>query len=418
MSAEPLAYPALGSLRTAEQRAETQRRAADAKRAAKLVAIVPQASPPRPALVSDPGADLHQGTAVPSAWSAVDLMAATFAEPRWAVPGVIVSGLTLLAGAPKLGKSWLALALTVAVSSGGRALGKVKVEQGEALYLALEDTPRRLQSRLGIVLEGDPPPAGLTFATDWPVFPEGGADQLDQWLDAHPSCRLVAVDVLARIRGTVSERENAYAADYRAMVKLKDLADDHDCAIVVVHHTRKAASEDFLDTVSGTNGLAAAADTIAVLSRSRGSADATLNITGRDVDEAKIPLSLTGGVWTMLDGPADDYDLGDTRRAILHLLRDEEALTPKVLAERLGIKEATARQTCRRMVDAGQLDTDGAGHYMVPLSPVTPVTPVTPPDPHDEVSDTASRHLSLETPPLTRESDTSDRSDREGGEDQ
>ena len=50
----------------------------------------------------------HQSQRRQTTWSAVDLMATTFPEPRWAVPGIFAEGINLLAGAPKLGKSWLA----------------------------------------------------------------------------------------------------------------------------------------------------------------------------------------------------------------------------------------------------------------------------------------------------------------------
>jgi Mrp family chromosome partitioning ATPase len=96
-------------------------------------------------------------------WNAADLMAATFPAMRWAVPGVVAEGLTVVVGPPKVGKSWLCWGLAVAVASGGVAFGKVPVEAGDVLYLALEDTPRRLQSRLGKVLQRDPAPHRLTI---------------------------------------------------------------------------------------------------------------------------------------------------------------------------------------------------------------------------------------------------------------
>jgi hypothetical protein len=62
-----------------------------------------------------------------TSYSAVELLATTFPEPRWAVPGILAEGLTFLAGAPKLGKSWLALNVSLAIASGGRALGQIPV---------------------------------------------------------------------------------------------------------------------------------------------------------------------------------------------------------------------------------------------------------------------------------------------------
>jgi RecA-family ATPase len=94
-------------------------------------------------------------------FTATELMAFEFPEAQWAVPGMIPEGVTLLAGKPKLGKSWGSLGIGVAVATGGKPLGKVRVERGEVLYLALEDNLRRLQRRLQKLLAGDAPPAGL-----------------------------------------------------------------------------------------------------------------------------------------------------------------------------------------------------------------------------------------------------------------
>jgi DNA-binding Lrp family transcriptional regulator len=318
--------------------------------------------------------------AVRTSWTAVDLLAATFPEPRWAVPGILAEGLNLLAGAPKLGKSWLGLNVCAAVAAGGRALGRVPVTRGDALYLALEDPPRRLQQRLTMTLDGGQAPPGLSFETAWPCMSDGGAEQLDTWLAAHPGCRLVVVDVLAKVRGTIDDRASRYDADYAAMNTLKALADHHGVAMLVLHHTRKAASDDFLDTVSGTHGLAGAADAVLVMRRARNSADAVLHLTGRDVEEAEHAMRFdpTSGTWTLLDGPAGDYDLSDTRRRILTALRDfAEPLGPTGVAEVTGLSVDVTKQRLREMAEAGQLGQRGRGQYIAPIPLVTSITTVT-----------------------------------------
>lgn len=324
------------------------------------------------------GADATHGSPSPvptdrrTSWTADELMAEVFPPPRWAVPGLLAEGLNLLAGSPKLGKSWLALGLAVAVAAGGRALGSAEVEEGDVLTLCLEDTGRRLQDRLRAVLQGDRAPARLTVSTECPPFHDGGRDRVAAWLDQHPKARLVVVDTFAKVRGTSAKGDDRYQADYAATAAVKALADDYGVSFLLVHHVRKAVAEDFTDAVSGSNGIAGAADAILVLRRSRGSSDATLEITGRDVEEAKHALAFdtTTGAWRLLDGHAEDYEVGDTRRRILQLLRDEEGMTPKAVADALDLDDANARQTLSRMAKAGQIDTDGAGHYFVPVTPV------------------------------------------------
>src|SRR5262249_19836819 len=76
-----------------------------------------------------------------------ELKAMTFEPLKYVVPGIFVEGLTLLAGKPKIGKSWLVLHAALAVARGGFTLGELHCKQGDVLYLALEDSERRLRSR-------------------------------------------------------------------------------------------------------------------------------------------------------------------------------------------------------------------------------------------------------------------------------
>jgi hypothetical protein len=321
----------------------------------------------RPRLVAvDP--DDARPVWVPELWTAERLMGTDFPVPRWAVPGIICEGLSLLAGPPKVGKSWLSLDLALSIAAGGKAFGAIPVRPGPVLYLALEDTPRRLKSRVGMLLGDRSVPAGLDIATDWPTLPAGGDVAIAAWLDAHPDARLVVVDVFAKVRGPVPAGMSAYDADYAAVGRAKRIADNYGVAMVMVHHVRKAGSEDFLQEVSGTNGIAGAADATMVLKRARGTADGVLHITGRDVEEAEHALSVDPDTrrWLRLDGPASEHQLGDTRAAILAHLRDSGPAGPAAIAEGIGVNRETVKKTCQRMADGGQLSTLVGGRYDAP----------------------------------------------------
>src|SRR5260221_10704646 len=194
------------------------------------------------------------------------LMREELAPLQEIVPGLIVAGLTLLASKIKIGKSWLAYALALAIASGGRVLG-TPVEQGEVLYLALEDGKRRLQSRARTLLGGDAVATGLTFATEWERFTlaAGGLAHLDRWLREHPRARAVIVDVWAKVSPPRTRGGDAYAEDYLPMSPLKAIADGHSVALVVIHHTRKTGAENVFDEINGTTGLGGAADTPLIL---------------------------------------------------------------------------------------------------------------------------------------------------------
>lgn len=303
-----------------------------------------------------------------TSYTAADLMTMEFPEPRWAVPGIISEGVNLLAGPPKVGKSWLSLGLGLSVALGGKAMDAVPVEGGPVLYLALEDTPRRLQSRIGKVLAGRDAPAGLTLATACPPLPQGGDEAIGAWLDANRDARMVIIDVFAKLRGMSAPGMSAYDADYAAVGRVKRIADNYGVAIVLVHHVRKAGSDDFLSEVSGTNGIAGAADATLVLKRARGQADGVLHVTGRDVSESEYALAFHPdvGAWQLLDGPADEHAQGDTRAAIVRYLRSNPGSAPKVIAEGAGLNPATARQTCTRMLADAQVTCDKSGRYSLP----------------------------------------------------
>jgi len=302
-------------------------------------------------------------------YRASELMAVTFPEPKWAVPGLIAEGVTLLAGPPKVGKSWLSLNLGVSISAGHTALGSLPVEAGPVLYLALEDTPRRLQNRMRKVLAGQPASPDLTLDTFCPPLPNGGDLYIAGWLEENPTARLVVIDVFTKVRGRTPVGTNsAYEADYAAIGTIKRIADSYGVAVLLVHHVRKAASEDFLTTVSGTNGLAGAADAVLVLERARAQADGLLHVTGRDVEEADHALSFDPGIgaWSLLDGPAEEHLMHDTRALISRYVRDYPGSKPAAIAEALKIGPGTVRQTCKRMLDAEQLRAEPGGAYYPP----------------------------------------------------
>lgn len=298
--------------------------------------------------------------------SAQDLMARVFSPVRWAVTGLLLEGVIIFAGRPKLGKSWLALNIAVAVACGGRALGAIEVEAGPVLYLALEDGQRRLQDRLRKTLAGGAIPENLFLATEWKRFDDGGLLLLKEWLIDHPDARLVVIDTLKRVRPHERGNGRLYDGDYDAVGPLGDLARAYGVSVLVVHHTRKMDSEDPLDLVSGSFGLTGAADGVLVLKRARGQADAVLHATGRDFEDKELALrwdaELTG--WRML-GDAAEYKLSNERREVIALLKQSGPLAPKAVAEALDRKPSACRKLLCTMHRDGELRSDGGRYSLV-----------------------------------------------------
>jgi hypothetical protein len=299
-------------------------------------------------------------------------------EARCAVDELITEGLTFECGAPKIGKSWLGLGLAIAIAAGGYAFGKIKVEEGEVLYLALEDNPRRLQTRLRMLLGEDCPPEGLYIETEWERLDRGGIERLEAWLQEHSDTRLVVIDVWTRLRPFAQNHSDRYQADYEAASAVQALGVRRGVAVVALYHTRKAESSDFVETVQGTFGTAGAADTIIVIKRSRGQADATLYVTGRDVEERELALQFAPdtGTWSLL-GDAAEYGLAETRKEIRDLVDAHGLLTPKQVSELSAITYENAKKTMRRMFGDGQLTAVG-GKYSLPLHIPVPDVPESP----------------------------------------
>lgn len=312
----------------------------------------------------------------PETFTATELMAEELPPVKWVVPELLPEGVTLLAGKPKLGKSWLALGLAVAVASGGVAFGTKPVERGEVLYLALEDNRRRLQTRLKKLLTGSPAPEGLHIATEWPGMDEGGGKALGDWFEAAPETRLAVVDILKRLRPRTSPNRSVYEADYEALEVMQGLAGEHGVGILVVHHARKLGAADPLDEISGSTGLSGGADSILVLKRDRGRADAYLHVTGREIEEEK-ELALRWdpelASWALV-GEAEEYRVSNERQQVLRVLRDAEVpMSPKEIAEATDKSHGSVKVLLGEMVKAGQVANPTYGKYTPPdTNPYSP----------------------------------------------
>ncbi|HEX3642915.1 MAG TPA: AAA family ATPase [Ktedonobacteraceae bacterium] len=268
----------------------------------------------------------------PAPISAYDLMKKQFPPIEYAVPELLPMGLIVLGGKQKIGKSWLDLNIAMAVASGGIALGKYQVKQGEALYLALEDTERRLQDRIGQLLgPGSIAPKDLHIETKWPRLDSNGIAKLEVWIIAHPRTRLVIVDPWVKVKPRVKSRngETGYDAEYEALAGIKELADKYGICILIQFHLRKANADDPFDELNATTGVTACADGFISIKRGRGDAEGTVYASGRDYkEEVNLAIAFNNGFWKVLgDGQtALYYTLSQERRAIIDFL--DVALTP------------------------------------------------------------------------------------------
>jgi hypothetical protein len=294
------------------------------------------------------------------------IMTMRFAPIKYVIPGIVVEGLTLFAGKPKIGKSWLLIHAAVAVATGGFTLGQIHCPQGDVLYCALEDNKRRVQSRLKRLTAPDTDLSRLFFYTygEMGRLSEGGLDTIRAWLGSVPQPRLIIIDTLAVVRSPKKKDESTYDADYNAVLELRNLANEFGLAIIVVHHLRKADADDAFDTVSGTLGLTGAPDSILIL---KYDSSGTIVLHGRGRDLAEIEKAMTFNrtacTW-QIAGDADDLRRSTERAKVLDAVKEaSEPIGPNDIAAVTSMRATNVRKLLAKLLKEGAVERVNHGRY-------------------------------------------------------
>ena len=328
------------------------------------------------------------------------LMSQPLQPLNFVVDTLISQGLHILAGSPKVGKSWLALWLAVTVAKGEPVWG-MRVKQGTTLYLCLEDSQLRIQNRLFDVTEDAPP--NVHFCTESRILGNGLTEQLEQFLGGHPDTSLIIIDTLQMIRGTTYD--NTYANDYRDLSALKRLADAYRIAILLIHHLRKEKADDVFNRISGTTAISGAVDSsFTLVGERRGSGRAKLHCIGRDIEYRELELRRNAdNVWEVTTDSYQQPELLDGRGVfLLSALMDSrrefigtptelankidpdgsEGITPKKVGRQIlqsvdalgnsGITATIRRSNGKRLIELRRADSaDFAGARKIdPIDPV------------------------------------------------
>lgn len=242
--------------------------------------------------------------------SAKDLLAMNLEKPYIVVENMLYQGLTILAGPPKIGKSWLCLDLCISIASGQPFLG-FKTNKSDCAYFALEDSNNRLQDRITKILNNKEVPEGFYTCIYIEPLNEGLLEELEEQLQEHPNIKLIILDTFQKIRGSQSKTESSYSYDYKEVGKLKAFADSHKISILLIHHLRKVKDRsDVFNQISGSTGLTGAADTSIVLDKTDNEhSQALLSITGRDVEstETLIRFDPIFFKWEVIGSGMDFY---------------------------------------------------------------------------------------------------------------
>ena len=216
-------------------------------------------------------------------------------EPvEYLVDGLLAPGLYILGGSPKVGKSWMALQLCLAVCGGGAFLGRA-TRKSEVLYLALEDGPQRLHSRA--LRLADTAPEGLHLCHRAAPIGQGLEQQIEAQLAEYRNSAGGAgyaakgairgrqwADLRQRLRG---RRDTQGAGRSQRNLPVGDPP------------SAQMADDDPFNRLSGTNGLTGAADGTLILMRNkRQDGTATLYATGRDIEDVEEELEFADCRWS------------------------------------------------------------------------------------------------------------------------
>ena len=248
--------------------------------------------------------------------SAKELKKADLKPVDFLIKNILPEGCSMIAAAPKIGKSWFVLDMGLSVASGETFLSQ-ETQKANVLYLALEDSENRLQDRMNKVLANGEAPDGFYFVTKAPTMDNGFIESLDEIVTAL-RIKLVIIDTFQKIRGTAKKNESPYQHDYREMGALKTWADSKGVSLFFVHHIRKMLDEnDIYNMISGSQGIMGALDTTYLLYKKRDEEKAVLHITGRDVMQRSDVITFNTELykWTVI---GDFGELQKQQRKHIH----------------------------------------------------------------------------------------------------
>lgn len=288
-------------------------------------------------------------------WTVDELLSTDFPDPAWVINQILPTGEGFLSGRPKLGKSWLALQMAAAVSSGGYCL-EYQAERGEVLYLALEDRPRRLASRLKKQNIKD---ANITFELFYKTVQNGGFEDLLLELE-NDRYKLVVIDTLSRFLGRSDQGDLGEMTT--VIGGLQQLAQSRGVGLLLVDHHRKQSGfdVDLVDDILGSTGKAATADTILGLYRERGKQGATLKLVGRDVEDLELALEWDGYTCTWknmgeANGVRTDSFNHQVMSAIVQLESMGELATTTKISLHCGAKKSNVSRAIGELIALGKI---------------------------------------------------------------
>jgi len=301
-----------------------------------------------------------------TAHSGLDIYNSEFKEPEPLIDRLLFAGLTIFVARPKVGKSWWALQIAIAIANSTMLGGHLRVRTpGKVLYLALEESQARTAPRLRKLTAANDSLKNIYFVYSVEALMAGGAAQIDAYLTENP-CVLVVIDTFFAISKQAGRKNiDILQADYNTINVLREICQKHGCAMLLIHHARKADG-DGVDVVLGTSGISAACDAIWSLKKTP-HGDCLLTVRGREMEEVVFGMRFENGEpfgWR-ITGSGEEAVLSTERRDILDLLRNDGPQVPKVMATLLKKNPTTVRRLLQKLSVDGLVTKDGETYSVI-----------------------------------------------------
>lgn len=309
---------------------------------------------------------------LPRVFNAYTLLHANLPLPIWAVDEYLPVGLTFMGGLAKIGKSWMALKLALCVGSGAPFLGK-HVQKGRVLYLALEDSPRRLLDRMQKMNWPDDPCINVDFIVlgdfikEFGPLHKGGAQKLKERIEMS-GYRLVVIDTLSRaFMGIKDVNDNQEVT--KALAPIQETSQTCNCSILILdHHGKSALGKDPnpITDILGSTVKGGVLDTAWGLYREKGKAAAKLMITGRDVEEHTLSLVLnkTSMTWELDQSTisTNPLQLSPLQQKLIDFLNDFGTSTFSEIIKKGGFDKGNAWKALTDLRGSGEVSLDMNTH--------------------------------------------------------
>ena len=302
----------------------------------------------------------------PSILTASKLMEIKFSPPQWLIEGLLPEGLSVLSGAPKIGKSWLSLQIALAVTTASPLFGRAPNSEKSVLLLALEDNERRLKDRISKC--GLPTTDSFYITTQWKY----GVNGLKEFLMKNSAIKLCIVDTLAVFLPSQDTKgRNTYDADVARMRLLHEIVKDTNTSLLMIHHDKQGDDDDWASKMNGSNGVIGTADTLIRLSvKQRGSKQAKLQVTGRDVEDVELNLKLYEETMNwLIDKNQDNTRLTALQKSVLDLIPPAPStIRSREIADILAKEQSQISDILKKLTDKGYILSPHYGEYRQPAS--------------------------------------------------